>query len=129
MSVVVTVNSTLFVAPGQPAPAPSAITAVIVPKSVPPESYFLALYMLPAMVSVVSTHIFMAMFDVLTTVVSQLVILYSNPNVCDVQLSELPCVMTCRFSLLVGGGIGVIVKVGEIVGVRVLVNERFGVMV
>ena len=34
--------------------------------------------------------------------------------------------MISRLSLLVGGGIGVIVKVGVIVAVKVLVIERFG---
>ena len=90
MSVAAIVIDTLFVAPPQPAPAVSAMEAVTVPRSVPAELYFLALYMLPAMVSVVSTHILMAKFDVLTTVDSQLVILYSKAKVCVVQALELP---------------------------------------
>jgi hypothetical protein len=118
------VIDTLSVAPAQPAPAPCVMVAVTAPWSVPVLSYSLALYMLPAIVSAESTHIFIARFDELTTVVSQLVIWYWNAKVCVVQAFEPPCVITCRLSLFVGGGMGVIVKVGVTVAVRVLVKDR-----
>lgn len=81
------------------------------------------------MVSAVSTHTFIARFDVLTTVVSQFVTLYSKAKVCVVQAFELLDDSTSRFSLFVGGGTGDAVHVGVIVGVRVFVCDRFGVKV
>lgn len=127
MSVVVIDTTPDLVAPAQPAPAPSVIAAVMVPWSTPEELYFLALYMLPVIAPDVSNQAFTVMFEVLTTDVSQLVILYSKPNVCVVQAFELPDDITSRLSLFVGGGIGVIVKVGVIVGVLVRVQDRLTV--
>jgi hypothetical protein len=79
----------------------------------------------PAITSAVSTQIFIAMLEVLTTVVSQFVILYWKPKVWVVHASELPVDMTSRFSLFVGGGTGVFVNVWVTVGVGVFVRDMF----
>lgn len=105
----------------------AADTDAKVPKS-PPE----ALYTLPSYLSAVTvfeefSHTLMDMPESGIATVSQFVILtvHMMPLLAHEPLPEV--FMTSRLSLFVGGGMGVIVKVGVTVAVKVRVIERFGV--
>ena len=110
----------------EPIAVSAADTVVNVPKSPPDALYTLPSYFSAVIVFVVFSHTLIVTLAIGIAAVSQFVIFTFHFR----PFSEHEPVpfefMTSRFSLLVGGGMGVIVKVGVTVAVKVLVIERFG---